>query len=290
MFRNSYGSPGQSYFAIMSSPEPIAHGHLDQGSFILYKNSIPLVMDSGIEGYFDSSTSWHISSYSHACLQFATRQTAMPENKSGAINLSAGTYSLERGWVDVPRNSRVLDVKLSEEADSITIEINNPEEQGKHIRHVTYVKQADLYVIRDTVENFTGLVQFNLLVAAQRTEAEGSRLLSEGVYGVDLETIFLCPVQSIQVEKGRSTPFFDSGDTDKDVSLMDYIRAVADAKDGFLTILYPKERGQRKLQVKTDQAGSISLQAGDHCYRLEISSERYGVKLYQTVHQGEGKQ
>ena len=86
----------QSYFAIMSSPKPVAHGHLDQGSFILYKNSIPLVMDSGIEGYFDSSTSWHISSYSHACVQFATRQTGIAKDTGGPINLSAGTYSLEK--------------------------------------------------------------------------------------------------------------------------------------------------------------------------------------------------
>ncbi|WP_374019689.1 heparinase II/III family protein [Paenibacillus thiaminolyticus] len=70
----------------MSSPKPVAHGHLDQGSFVLYKNSVPLVMDSGIEGYFESSTPWHICSYSHACLQFATRRKAISQDFNGAIN------------------------------------------------------------------------------------------------------------------------------------------------------------------------------------------------------------
>jgi len=286
IFRNSIGGPKQSYFAIMSSPNPIAHGHLDQGSFILYKNAIPLVMDSGIEGYFDSSTSWHISSYSHACLQFATKQTVIPKDNSGAINLSAGTYSLERGWVDVPRTSRMLDVKLSDNADSITIEIANPEGRGRHIRHVTYAKQPDLYIIRDTVEDFDGGVQFTLPIAAKHSSVEGNCIVSEGIYGVDLETVFLRPVRSIKVEKGRSTPFFDSGDGD--ISMMEYIRAVADAKDGFLTVLYPKERGQRKLQAKSELDGTITLQAGDDSYRLEIALDSYGVKLNQTERRGEG--
>ncbi|MCA0755863.1 heparinase II/III-family protein [Paenibacillus sp. N4] len=278
IFRKSFGSPDQSYFAIMSSPEPVAHGHLDQGSFILYKNSVPLVMDSGIEGYFDSSTSWHISSYSHACLQFATRRSVIPADQAGAINLSAGTYSLERGWVDVPRTSRVLDVKLGDSVESITIEILNPEGKGRHIRHVSYVKEPDLYVIRDTVEDFEGPVQFSLPVAARHTVIDGSGVYSEGVYGVDLETVFLSPVRSIRLEKGRSTPFFESGH--QGVSMMDYIRTVADAKDGFLTVLYPKEHGKPKLHMIARQNGAVSLQAENVSLRLETAEEHYGVKLF----------
>jgi hypothetical protein len=284
IFRNETGDSKQSYFGIMSSPEPIAHGHLDQGAFVIYKNNIPLVMDSGIEGYFDSGTSWHISSYSHACLQFATRQTVIPSHNSGAINLSAGTYSLERGWVDVPRTSKVLEVQLGEDLERITIEIANPEGQGRHFRHVTYVKQADLYVIRDTVEDFTGLVQFTIPVASKQTKVEGSALLSEGVYGVDLETVFIRPLQSIKVEKGRSTPFFDSGDDG--VTMMEYIRAVADASEGFLTVLYPKERGQQKLRTKTDQDGTIILHAGKLSYELKAAPEQYGVVVSQTEREG----
>ena len=123
-------------------------------------------MDSGIEGYFDSSTSWHISSYSHACVQFATRQTGIAKDTGGPINLSAGTYSLEQGWVDVPRNSKVLDIKLGDDVESITIEIANPEGNGRHIRHVTYIKDPDLYIIRDTLEDFEGHVLFSLPVAS----------------------------------------------------------------------------------------------------------------------------
>ncbi len=285
IFRKQLERRMQSYFAIMSSPKPVGHGHLDQGSFILYKNSVPLVMDSGIEGYFDSSTSWHISSYSHACLQFATMLTEIPKKGSGAINLSAGTYSLERGWADGPRTSRVLNVTLGQSIDSITIEIANPEGKGRHIRHVSCLKQPELYVIRDLVEDFDGQVLFTLPVAAAHTTLEGKRLYSQCAYNVDLETAFLGPVHSIRLEKGRSTRFFDSGDAG--FSMMDYIRAVADAKDGFLTILHPKERGQPKLEFAAQTDGTTLVKADNEWIKLSVADHSYGVGLLRTERGGD---
>ncbi|TCM99740.1 heparinase II/III-like protein [Paenibacillus sp. BK033] len=282
IFRNRFGERNQSYFAIMSSPEPIGHGHLDQGSFILYKNSIPLVMDSGIEGYFDSSTSWHISSYSHSCLQFATKFTNIPKQGTGAINLSAGTYSLERGWADVPRTSRVLEVTRNDSVESITIEILNPEGKGRHIRHVSFVKSPELYVIRDTVEDFDNQVLFTLPVASKRSVLNGNRIYSHGVYGLDLETAFLTPLHTIRLEKGRSTPFFDSGE--EETCMMDYIRAVADAKDGFLTLLHPKEQGQPEMQVDILRDGTVTIQAQDKTIRLV--RDHYGVRLIDSALEG----
>jgi hypothetical protein len=251
IFRNGLNSEAQSYFAVMSSPEPIGHGHLDQGSFIMYKDSIPIVMDSGIEGYFDSSTSWHISSYSHACMQFATKQSQIIKSGSGAINLSAGTYSLERGWVDVPRTSRVVRSELGDDMDSITMEILNPEGAGVHHRCIRYYKRYDLYYISDTVEGYDGSLLFNLPVAAQTSEIDNNRVYSHGFYDIDLETVFLSPTQTIKLEKGKSTPFFENDG----VCMMDYIRATADAKHGFSVLLYPKRTEADRLQVMINEQG-----------------------------------
>lgn len=276
VFRKGHGSGRESYFAIMSSPRRIGHGHLDQGSFILYKNSIPLVMDSGMEGYFDSSTPWHISSYSHACLQFATRRTDRPVSAGGAINLSAGTYSLERGWVDVPPMSKVLARSFGQAVENITVEIANPEGAGRHVRHVMYIREPDLYLIRDTLEDFDGPVLFSLPVAAGQAAVEGNRVYSRGVYGVDLETVFLTPVTSIRLEHGRSTPFF--GSRDSSYSMMSYIRAVAEASEGFLTVLYPKERGASALRTET-AAGAFTLHTDQHLIKLEAMHSAYGMNL-----------
>ncbi|WP_235941535.1 heparinase II/III domain-containing protein [Paenibacillus puerhi] len=267
IFRKGFGTEKQSYFSIMSSPEKIGHGHLDQGSFILYKDSVPLVMDSGIEGYFNSSTSWHLSSYSHACLQFSTKRQVVEKDGGGMINLTAGTYSLERGWVDGPSSSRVLHTSVGGELESITIEIVNPESSGRHIRRVWYLRQPDVYVIQDQVEEFQGEVLFSLPVASKRSIIDGKRIYSEGVYDVDLETIFLGDVKRIWLEKGRSTPFFDSGHPE--VSMMDYIRATADAEHGFLTVLYPKRREQAPIHAVL-QGQSLSIAVDGDSYTILI--------------------
>ncbi len=277
VFRKGHGTGKESYFAVMSSPQPVGHGHLDQGSFILYKDSVPLVMDSGIEGYFDSSTQWHISSYSHACLQFATEQTVIPKPVGDAINLTAGTYSLERGWVDVPRVSRVLGTVLCGDAESITIEIANPEGTGRHIRHILWLKEPDLYMIRDTVRDFSGRVLFSLPVASRQPVIEGSRVYSEGAYGVDLETVFLSPLESLRLEQGRATPFF--GNPADPVSMMDYIRAEADAAAGFLTVLYPKEKDRRKLLVQKERDGTLLLRTESYSVGINATSHPYGLAV-----------
>jgi len=273
LFRKNFGLINQSYFAIMSSPKKIGHGHLDQGSFMIYKNSIPIVMDSGIEGYFDSSTSWHISSYSHACLQFATKKTNIESTGNGVINLSGGTYSLRRGWVDVPKTSKVIECKLGSEMDTITIEIKNPEGKGKHVRQVCYLKQPDLYIIRDTVEDFEGEILFNLPVASKNSTINSNRIHSEGIYGIDLETVFLSKVNDIRLEKGRSTEFFES----ENINMMDYIRATADSKAGFLTLIYPKVKGQKKLDITKQGSGNIIIEGEDKKVELVINKEKFSV-------------
>lgn len=277
VFRKNFGKEKQSYFAIMSSPQPIGHGHLDQGSFIIYKDSIPIIMDSGIEGYFDSSTNWHISSYSHACFQFETKQKGIERSGNEAINLSAGTYSLERGWVDVPRTSRVLHCSIGGIIENIAIEIMNPEGKGKHIREVWYIKEEDLYIIRDKVEDFHGQVQFNLPVAARNSVVRGKSVFSQGIYDVDLETVFLSNVNKIELDKGRSTTFYEI--KDKAPCMMDYIRATADAREGFLTLIYPKERWKKQLEVsiKSDGVRIISLEKTK--VKLSLSKEKLLVEI-----------
>ncbi|WP_025684867.1 hypothetical protein [Paenibacillus maysiensis] len=94
---------------------------------------------------------------------------------------------------------------------------------------------------------------------------------SEGAYDADLETVFLSPLESITLEHGRSTRFYDRGD--EKAGMMDYVRAVADARDGFLTVLYPKEKGANKLDIIHEAGGSVSL-VTDGCHvRLNVPTK-----------------
>lgn len=244
IFRKTSNVEKESYFAIMSSPKPIAHGHLDQGSFILYKDSVPLVMDSGIEGYFDASTTWHICSYSHACVQFGSKQKHITRAKDGFINLSAGTFSLERGWVDVPKTSKVIECSLSEQVDKIVIEILNPEGEGIHKRTVLYFRKCDIYVIKDTVDNYEGKLLMNIPVVSKESKIYGNTVYSTGYYNVNLQTTILTDFESLVLDKGRTAPVYP---TNEKISMLEYIRAVADSKDGFVTVLYPRNNKSSDL-------------------------------------------
>ena len=236
IFRKDYGTPEQSYFAIMSSPKWIGHGHLDQGSFLIYKDSVPIVMDSAIEGYFDTSTEWHLSSYSHACVLFQNRQE-VEKRKDSYIDLSAGNYSRERGWCDTPVSSKVLECTTEGHIKSITVEIQNTGGPGTHIRKVVYIKPDDIYIIYDKIVGFEGNILFSLPVVSSESVINGNHIVSKCHYGLELETTFLSQTQSIRLDRGRTWSLAP------DQTDLEYIRAAADASDGFLTILEPRKQG-----------------------------------------------
>jgi hypothetical protein len=94
---------------------------------------------------------------------------------------------------------------------------------------------------------------------------------------VDLETVFLSPLESLRLEQGRATPFF--GNPADPVSMMDYIRAVADAEAGFLTVLYPKEKGRRNLLVQMEPDGTLLLRTESHSVGINAASHPYGLAV-----------
>jgi hypothetical protein len=247
IFRDNFLSSKQSFFAAMCSGKKIGHGHLDQGSFILYKDSIPIILDSGIEGYFEGSTMWHISSYSHAVVQFQSKKTDFIKADTRQINLSAGTYSLERGFSDVPDSSELLKYSNSQEIKELFIKIQNPEREGFHIRKFFYIPKADICIIYDKIFDFKGKIIFNLPVVSKNSIIKSkNKIYSTGFYGIDLETEFLSEISEIYIEKGKSAPMFPAING---MYKMDYIRAVSNAENGFLTILHPINSSSEKMKI-----------------------------------------
>ncbi len=239
-----YGDAGKgNYLAVMSSARPIGHGHLDQGSFILYYHNYPVVMDSGIEGYFDASTQWHLSSYSHACLQFAATQEEQRSERvqEGAINLNAGNYSLDRGWLDVPRISKMLRTEITAHQDSISLEIAHPcgRERGVHTRTILFEKESGAVTIEDFVENYVGRLMFSLPMAMRSAVVKGNTVHAAGFYPLEMDVEFLTPVEQIVLEKGRTTPFFP---TEEDTPMLLYVRAEVLAQSGVKVRITVREK------------------------------------------------
>lgn len=226
--------------AVMCSPRKIGHGHLDQGSFIYYWQGNPLVMDSGIEGYFDATTQWHICSLSHACMLFASDK--VPEADSTAINLSAGNYSRRRGWCDTPISSELLDLSLNGEHQQIRMRIADPDGRGTHIRQITL--EADgAVLIEDRVEDYSGEVLFSLPMLVKEavlTRQDGQvSVHGVGYDGADLQVEIGSTIQDIWTEEGRITPMHPGTEPQS----MPFLRIKANAAAGFAVRLCGMNKG-----------------------------------------------
>lgn len=243
VFRDHFGTPQENYLAVMSSPKNIGHGHKDQGAFIYYYHCIPVIMDSGIEGYFEASTPWHICSYSHAVMQFEASPHGPIEKTAGFINLSAGTYSLERGWNDGPDCSKVTQLCLNDKNDScesISMEIKNPKGSGLQHRTITIDHLAETVTVQDTVTDFSGQVLFNLPILAKSAVQNGNEIFADGYYGVKIKITIHSNAESIVIEPGRATPMAPGANDHTDLL---YLRIKAKAEDGVAITIAPyKER------------------------------------------------
>ena len=240
VFRDHFGTSQENYLAVMSSPKRIGHGHKDQGAFIYYYHCIPVIMDSGIEGYFEASTPWHICSYSHAVMQFEAPPHGPIKKTSGFINLSAGTYSLERGWNDGPDCSKVTQLCLDDKNDScesISMEIKNQKGCGVQHRNITIDHSAETVTVQDTVTDFSDNVLFNLPILAKSAQNE-NEILADGYYGVKIKITIHSNTESVVIESGRATPMAPGANDHTDLL---YLRIKAKAEDGVAITIAPYE-------------------------------------------------
>ena len=239
VFRDHFGTPQENYLAVMSSLKNIGHGHKDQGAFIYYYHCIPVIMDSGIEGYFEASTPRHICSYSHAVMQFEAPPHGPIEKTAGFINLSAGTYSLERGWNDGPDCSKVTQLCLNDTNDScesISMEIKNPKGCGVQHRTITINHLAETVTVQDTVMDFSGQVLFNLPILAKSAVQNGNEIFADGYYGVKIKITIHSNAEFVVIESGRATPMAPGANDHTDLL---YLRIKATAEDGVAITIAP---------------------------------------------------
>ncbi|MCW3790227.1 heparinase II/III-family protein [Paenibacillus sp. LS1] len=227
LFRQNFNSPNERYLSVISSQTPVGHGHHDQGSFIWYVNGIPLVVDPGVESYFDSTFAWYKGSSSHSVVQFRHK----------------GQY------VDMPRVSEVQHLRTSDLLDEITIRIQSPTGAGSHTRHIAYVKNGlDALILWDVIRDAREGTRMNLPLAATSTVIEDRRALSSGHYGIDVETTSLLPQRvDITHEWGRSCALAPPVEGKSQLS---YLRVKAGENEPILTVLYAHPTGSEGLHIK----------------------------------------
>ncbi|MCD8131421.1 MAG: heparinase II/III-family protein [Lachnospiraceae bacterium] len=247
VFRGGSWSDRVNYLAVMSSQKPIRHGHHDQGSFILYHQNVPLIMDTGIEGYFDVSTQWHLCSMSHACLQFPLREKQEASGQLSGINLSAGNFSAAHGLADVPLTSRVSKIRTEGSCQGMSVIIQQSGGEGVHTRQFLFYPESGVCIVKDSVKNFGGIVTVTYPLAARDVQVDGPYVFCEGYYGQVFTLEIRGNVSSIAVEKGRAAGFFP---TEDEIPCMVFLRLQADAGSPLTVTVSPGNTDQGRNEGK----------------------------------------
>jgi len=252
MFRNYFGTANEAFMSVMANKTAIGHGHYDQGSFTLYAGSTPLVLDSGVESYFNTTKNWYSGSSSHATVQFRNRDNT--------------------AYLNTPLVSDNQKFTTNDAIDTVSVRIADPNTNsaGSHTRNIAYVKDGlDAFVIWDQIKGATTGTIWNLPVTSSKLSViTGNKVESTGHYNMDMETNVLQPSNPlITQEWGRTTPLVPAIDGE---TKLEYIRVTAGANENYLTVLYPKAKGKAGLTTEL-----ISSENGVDIYRLLTEDSKW---------------
>jgi|GEM_PF-577763 len=254
IFRENYGRDNAKYFSIMSNDTALGHGHYDQGSFMLFANSVPLVMDPGVESYFDSTRGWYQNTHSHAALLFT---------KDGTNPLSG------------PTTSKRDNIFKSDEMDYIRVTTTwSSASSAVDKRNIALLENGfNAVVIWDQISGASQNSIFNLPVVAKDAQINGNIVTSTGFYNTDLRTTILEP-KTPQIE----TMWKDStavGPTVGGSNNMNYIRSTAAKNANHLVVLEPLKTNQKPLVIQSLNSNDSNITA----YRLQKVDGTYAVVL-----------
>lgn len=226
------GNEGE-YCAISAPNKYIGHGHYDAGSIIIYKYNIPVVIDPGIESYFDATKDWYVSSSAHSLVQFERSEGKKLNPNPFDIHLEKTEFSAIHGWNDTSKITKEQEFYSDRFIDRFSVRIDDTEGRGYIIRTVTFLKELGAWLIEDKAEKYNGRLRWSLVTAMKSLKITGNVVKGIGYCGVDMDVIFLDEVSDISIEEGRTTKQFPcDGD-----SIAKIIRATS--TNGFKTLIYP---------------------------------------------------
>lgn len=205
----------ETYLAATAPRVFVGHGHYDMGSFVLMKNGIPLVIDPGIESYFDRSKDWYVSSSSHSVVQFERSGGRKTELAPFDINLLKTEYSAAEGWNDTERTVKSAEFINDSDREIICIVTENSDKEagGEWTRKIEHIKSDDRYIIEDVVEDFSGKLRWSLVTAMLELTVNGNHVYGKGRNGIDLDIVFDGELPEISIERGRCQKQFECSGT-----------------------------------------------------------------------------
>jgi len=231
-----HGDEKGDYLA-MRCADTYAHYNYDENSFILYAYGQPIALDGNARaGYGRDPRKTAVTTFMHNTVVFDRRNQVMPEGKGRN-----------------PADPRILNFKDNEAFSYAVGDASRVAEVEKFHRHIYYLKGGRYYLIHDEIEcREEEKPEFMFHVLAEDISIDGTTLHCDGSYGVDCDLIFVQPT-ALQVEVGHAG--YDQG-----VNPHKYLAAghqeEGTLQKGFITIIYPYERGKRNafsVQTKDEQ-------------------------------------
>lgn len=279
IFRQNYGVQGKEmYFAINTPERALAHMHNDLGSIIFYANSEPMIMDPGVESYFDNtSLGWFKGSQSHSVLQF--------KNTNGEYVSAPNPSSAQAEIQEFVSNSNIDYTKIR-----IPHYIGNSltgTHIGTQMRHAAYIKGGiNALIVWDDVTSDKA-ARINWGTPAKSVSQVDNKFISYGHFNTDLETTVLPEDDSsrkLSTYWGGMTPnawpqIIVNGQRDTYIN-MEYIEQ--DAGKDFFTVHYPKE----KTAARTLEASTLYKKGNIGAYKLKLADNFY---VLSCVNGGERK-
>ncbi|MGN1116239.1 MAG: heparinase II/III family protein, partial [Candidatus Ornithomonoglobus sp.] len=229
IFRDNFGQQGKEMYVAINAPsKTMQHMHDDTGQIIFYANSEPLIMDPGVESYFDATTlGWFKGSASHSVLQF----------------YGSGDWNKCPNPGDSDKPSEVKEFVTNDNIDFASISIQHS--AGTQVRHAAYLRGGvNALVVWDDVTS-TVKARTNWGTQAESVSIDGNKFVSSGHFNMDLETTVLPAEDStrqMSTKWGRMTAAWPNITVDgvEDTYInMEYIEQ--DAGKDFFAVHYPKE-------------------------------------------------
>ncbi|MFZ4456458.1 MAG: heparinase II/III domain-containing protein, partial [Bacteroidales bacterium] len=246
IFRNNYGTSNESYLVTRLPAGAFFHSHADCGSFSLFANNTPLMLDEGVGEYAEPDVSYHVSTHNHNVVNF---------KDANGLDLNGIKY-----W------SVVSDSLLSTDYDFVSANITPKPIANKYIRSIGYLKTLfNSIVIYDYVDANTGVQHCNnfhtLSTSTDQQVNNGfKQTISHGYNGMDIEISNLLPSIGILLYKIVFTSNYIPASWPRNLantkSIADmnncYQEAISvnnSGKSHYLTVIRPKDKNEQESDI-----------------------------------------
>ncbi len=255
------GKYKESYVAFMAQLQATGHNHYDEGSFLLYADSVPLVADPGMDNYWSAGKTSLLSSDCHSTVQL---------KKDASSYASVNTSVKDVDWFSSDKMDKVR--------TTLTYQQSVP---GEVVRNYAFVKDGfEAHVIWDRVSGALLGSRMNLVLYTETSlpkKFTGNKIVADGFNDVNLEISVLQgnidSYQGAEDRKASGSLTLRPGEINP---IMDIMRIENDGNDNYLTVLFPTNDMGTRGTLDTSEV-TVSSKAKIAGYKLSHDNGKHAV-------------